>query len=443
MTNTRAIRQLIQDALSDNDLSTLCQDDFPKVYNQFIAGQGKDQRIALLIEHVERQLEVPKLLSAIEQMNPNAHAKFVLDNPSSHSEVNRSESSDKQIGWSIPGSRCRQIFGREDLTRDLLIELKKPEQYPILCLGGVAGYGKTEAAVCVARAAIEQSVFEDVLWIQIRETEFNDNSNTSDFQSELVQWKELIYLLSCQLRCLAEEELVRKCLRSKKWLIVLDNAETSNLNDILPKLVKMLGSSTVLLTSRLVTQFPFVKVVDCPGLSKEWSHKLLLSEAKEKDICVLIDASIDQINRLYQLSCGAPLALHFIVGRVREDRELQPVLDALEEANGAVEIFYRFTLENAWQRISDTSRQFLRYMAEANASVSYKELQNIFSVTLEEGTNARNQLRSWSMILHSGDSNRYDLHPWVRRSVRSNLANKWKPQESMDELNRIAEWFGE
>jgi Effector-associated domain 7 len=197
--STKAIRQLIQDALSDNDLSILCQDDFPRVYSQFIAGQSKGQRIALLIEHVECQLEFSKLLSAIEQINPNAHAKFVLDNPSSHLEVNRSESSDKQRGWSIPGSRCRQIFGREDLTKNVLIELNKPQPYRVLCLGGVAGYGKTEAAISVAREAIEQSLFEDVLWIQIRETEFNENSNTSNSQSELVQWKELIYLLSCQL----------------------------------------------------------------------------------------------------------------------------------------------------------------------------------------------------------------------------------------------------
>jgi hypothetical protein len=265
----------------------------------------------------------------------------------------------------------------------------------------------------------------------------------SNPRSDLVQWKELIYLLSSKLDCLDEQEAVQRCLKAKRLLVVLDNAETSDLNDILPKLVKMLGSSMVLLTSRLDTPFPFVKVIECSGLLPEWSEQLLLSEAKENEISALLNASKEQMARLHQLSCGAPLALHFIAGRVREDRELQPVLDALEEANGAVEVFYRFTLENAWQRISETSRQFLRYMATADASVSYQELQNIFPVSPEEGISVRNQLSRWSMILHNDNSNRYDLHPWVRRSIRSNLIDKWKYQEPVDELDRIAKWFGE
>jgi hypothetical protein len=438
MTSTKAIRQLIE-VLSDDELSTLCQDEFPKVYNQFTDRQTKSQRISSLIEYVERQGKVNDILNEIEEINPNAYANFLLVN----SEVNRAESSDKQIGWSIPGSRCRQIFGREDLTKNVLSELKKPQPYRVLCLGGVAGYGKTEAAISVAREAIEQSVFEDILWIQIRETEFNENSNTSDSQNELVQWKELIYLLSCQLGCPDEQESVQRCLRSKKWLVVLDNAETSDLDDILPKLVKMIGSSMVLLTSRLTTQSSsFIKVIDCPGLSEEWSQKLLLSEAKEHELSVLLNASQEQLNQIHKLSCGAPLALHFIVGRVRDDLELQPVLDALEAANGSVEAFYNFTLENAWQRISDVSRKFLRHMAKADASVSEEELQIIFQVTLEEGTTARKQLYRWSMILRSGNSNRYDLHPWVRRSIRSNLADKWKYQKNTDELERMARWFG-
>ncbi len=71
------IRQLVEDALSDDDLSNLCQDEFPKVFKQFTTGQTKDQRIRLLVEHVERQREVPKLLNAIEKINPNTYTEFM------------------------------------------------------------------------------------------------------------------------------------------------------------------------------------------------------------------------------------------------------------------------------------------------------------------------------------------------------------------------------
>ncbi len=70
------IYKLIEEALSDDDLSNLCHGDFPKVYNQFTTGQTKSHRIRLLIEYAQRQLEIPKLLQAIELINPNGYREF-------------------------------------------------------------------------------------------------------------------------------------------------------------------------------------------------------------------------------------------------------------------------------------------------------------------------------------------------------------------------------
>jgi nucleoside phosphorylase len=75
--SSKSIRQLVEDALSDDELSNLCQDEFPKVYSQFATGQTKSHRIRLLIEYVERQREILKLLNAIERLNPNAYAESI------------------------------------------------------------------------------------------------------------------------------------------------------------------------------------------------------------------------------------------------------------------------------------------------------------------------------------------------------------------------------
>jgi nucleoside phosphorylase/DNA polymerase III delta prime subunit len=343
-------------------------------------------------------------------------------------------------GESIPRRRCREVFGREELVEEVLNRLKNPQEAPILCLGGVAGYGKTEAATCVARAAIAQSVVEDVVWVTVRESELANTFITAN-SNELFQWEELLYALSIQLDCTADRESVQKRLRQRKWLVVLDNAETSDLYDILSKLVKMLDPSRVLLTSRVTTPIQYVSVLDCPGLSEFWSRQLLLDEAtKDKQIPALLHASEPQMSRLYELSCGAPLALHFIVGQVRDDEVLDPVLDALEEANGQVEVFYRFTLETAWQRMSETSKLFLCYMAKRNAGVPFEELQGVLPVTLNEAKESRNQLRRWSMILPGNGNQRYDLHPWVRRSVRSNLQANWEDPSPPDDLDRRIRW---
>jgi hypothetical protein len=78
--STARVRRLVEDALTDDDLSNLCQDDFLKVYRQFTTGQTKSQRIRDLVEYVDRQREVQKLLTAIDQINPNAYAEF-MNNP--------------------------------------------------------------------------------------------------------------------------------------------------------------------------------------------------------------------------------------------------------------------------------------------------------------------------------------------------------------------------
>jgi esterase/lipase superfamily enzyme len=74
--NLKAIRKLVEEALTDDELLDLCQDDFPAVHNRFTAGQTRDQRISLLIDYVNRQRQIPKLLAAIKEINPIAYAEF-------------------------------------------------------------------------------------------------------------------------------------------------------------------------------------------------------------------------------------------------------------------------------------------------------------------------------------------------------------------------------
>jgi len=165
----------------------------------------------------------------------------------------------------------------------------------------------------------------------------------------------------------------------------------------------------------------------------------LLDEAEYKNIIPLIQANDQQLNRVHELTCGAPLALHFVVGRVYDDQELEPVLSSLEQADKQVEVFYRFTLETAWQRINDAAKTVLRYMGQANASVTQEELFGTSGLSDSDVRNAKTQLERWSLILRTQDINqRYDLHPWVRRSVRSGLVQKWQP--SFEELEQRMKW---
>src|SRR4051794_27812652 len=74
--NAAAVRELLDVAFSDDGLSTFCFDHFREVYDQFAAGQTKGQRVRMLVEYVNRQRELDKLLAAVRKANPKAYAEY-------------------------------------------------------------------------------------------------------------------------------------------------------------------------------------------------------------------------------------------------------------------------------------------------------------------------------------------------------------------------------
>jgi Leucine-rich repeat (LRR) protein/GTPase SAR1 family protein len=72
------LRQLVEKALTDDELLNLCYD-FKIDVTQ---GQTKDQRIRTLVEYIERQGKQSELLDRIEQLNPNVYKEYSAENPS-------------------------------------------------------------------------------------------------------------------------------------------------------------------------------------------------------------------------------------------------------------------------------------------------------------------------------------------------------------------------
>jgi hypothetical protein len=79
MPTIREIRQLIE-TLNNENFSELCQDTFPRVYQNFME-QGRDRRNRDLADYVMRQREIPKLVAAIEEYNLSAYNDFITKYP--------------------------------------------------------------------------------------------------------------------------------------------------------------------------------------------------------------------------------------------------------------------------------------------------------------------------------------------------------------------------
>lgn len=345
----------------------------------------------------------------------------------------------QQRGVWIPNIRCRRVWGRDNLIEQILNCLNNPQELFILSLSGGAGYGKTEAASQIAQAALNRNLFTDVLWVTARQTELVDGCISQEDRGEALNWNKFLHEIAHQLSCPLER--VQQSLREEKLLVVLDNAETADVEGILSQLIRILNPSRALLTSRLKTKPPYVRLMEIQGLEEKYSHQLLRDEAECNNIPVLLQASNEQLHRIHQLSCGAPLALHFVVGRVLHDNALEPVLSELEEASGQVEAFYQFCLETAWQRITNTSKEVLHYVGAVDAGVTKAELSGAWRLLVSELNAALAELRRWYLLEDKQDVKgnwRYDLHPWVRSSIRGGLVDKWQP--SLQDLEQITRW---
>ncbi|MCW5863257.1 MAG: ATP-dependent helicase [Anaerolineae bacterium] len=73
---TAILRELLNEALSDDEITELAFDHFRRVYDQFGAGMGKGIKISKLIEYCERQSCLDTLVSEIELRNRNRFRSY-------------------------------------------------------------------------------------------------------------------------------------------------------------------------------------------------------------------------------------------------------------------------------------------------------------------------------------------------------------------------------
>jgi NB-ARC domain len=341
-------------------------------------------------------------------------------------------------GVHIPNTR-NQVFGRNELIKTVLNTLTDAQSMTIHSLSGKAGYGKTEVATGVASEALKQNLFADVLWVKARQTELVEGVITPEARKRVLDWEQLHDEIAHQLKCSSER--VQQRLREEKFLVVIDNAETADMAGILSQLFPMLNPSRAFLTSRIDYEPRLVKGISIPGLEIQHSTELLKYEAHLHSIPELLQANDEQFNRIHKLSCGAPLALHFVVSRIRQDKDIQPVLWELERADKEVEVFYRFALETAWQRITEVSKKILKYIGGADAGVSQDELLGAGGFGESDLNAGKRELRRWHLLEDLPDAKgtqRYDLHSWVRNSVRAKLVDTWQP--SVQDLKQKFRW---
>jgi Effector-associated domain 7 len=86
--NLGVIRDLIDKALGDEELNNLCFDEFKLIYSE-VESRNRGDKIRYLVEYIERQMEMKKLLRSIEKSNPNRYREYEHKICNSPAPINR------------------------------------------------------------------------------------------------------------------------------------------------------------------------------------------------------------------------------------------------------------------------------------------------------------------------------------------------------------------
>ena len=72
---TEVIRKFLSEKFSDTELTTLCNDYFVEVYNDFSDGMSKGDKIQRLLDYCQRREVMPSLLAALQRARPEQYAR--------------------------------------------------------------------------------------------------------------------------------------------------------------------------------------------------------------------------------------------------------------------------------------------------------------------------------------------------------------------------------
>jgi hypothetical protein len=77
--NHAIIRQLLREALGDQQITDLTFDHFRPVHEEFAMGMARSQKIQLLLDYCERTNQIEALLTQIKKINPHKYRQYESD----------------------------------------------------------------------------------------------------------------------------------------------------------------------------------------------------------------------------------------------------------------------------------------------------------------------------------------------------------------------------
>jgi predicted DNA-binding protein (UPF0251 family) len=256
-----------------------------------------------------------------------------------------------------------RLFGVERACAELAEHLLHAGEPWLFVIVGLGGIGKTALADALARAVLRGFVFEQVAWVRV-----NPQAAATPEQT----FRQVVGDLTARLYPEAatdaspREQLARlhAACKQRPHLILVDNVEAvADADYLLERLAELINPSKIVLTSRARPSSQLtVYVAEVAELPEAEAAALLRHHAAALGETALAEAAESDLQSIYHVVGGNPLALRLVAGLARRE-SLAQLLDDLRHARpGEPAELYRRIYLKTWQTLSAPARALLLAM---------------------------------------------------------------------------------
>jgi hypothetical protein len=333
----------------------------------------------------------------------------------------------------------QSLFGVSQERKQLYTVIEQAEQPWLIAIDGIGGIGKTALANALAHELVETDRFYDIAWVSARQQEFLPSlglqpaTNTSHPALDVDTLADtLLTQLDGGLPPSASPQekmlVLTGLLRRFPYLVIIDNLETVvDYQALLPTLRKLANPSKFLLTSRhSLHTYSDVFCVSLKELSRAHVFAFLRHEAEVRGLPALANALPAQLESIYQVVGGNPLALKLVIGQICV-LPLPLVLENLKQARGKkTDELYTYIYWQAWQTMDALSRQLLLVMPLAQDG-TLAQLIALSELEADGVNQALEQLMALSLVEVRGDlqQHRYRIHRLTETFLLNEVV-KWQ-----------------
>jgi len=401
----------------------------------------------LLVNYTDSNGSVKNLITEIERNPEKVTIKVPIDFTIDFFETNGIINNLPIPDFEYEGG----FVGRDDDIKEIIKYLDSAK-FPVITITGAGGVGKTSLALKVIQEITQKhssKKFDLIVWLSAKENKLSP-FGIEDIEPTFKSYEELLdtiikvveFDISNEAITSVEEKesLALKLLDiTDNPLIVIDNLETVTDERIINFIIDAPSNIKFLITSRKGLG-QVERRYELKQLKEKEAIFLFRQVAKDKQIESLAKLEDKVIKKYVNKVSNYPLAIKWVVGQVARGRDINRIIDSIDDATGDIS---KFCFEQIFGMLNDDSQNILyalccfeeapsssllRYVVEIDHLKFDDAIEELILVSLvipEQFKNDKNEISSKFFIL-----------PLTKGFVRQQLSKNEEVKSRI--LNRIS-----